>query len=130
MKEILTHSVRFIIGVISLTAFIYLINANDYTVNKLRSCEVLEKYERDFILILKEERGIIFDFYATPTIYSQSNKGEIIQLNISDSYIKNDRIGELRIGFIIFLGVFTIVFLITGSCDLFIKIKELYLRRN
>jgi len=69
---------------------------NDYLDRKDRRCVVLDKLESfgghksssHFYLILKEERGIIFDLIVSPATYSQSKVGETLVFNLKQMDIR------------------------------------------
>ncbi len=84
-----------IIGILLTSISIYNSCNNDYMEFKERKCIVLNKlvidggkYSDNFYLVLKEERGIIFDLIVSPSTYSQADSGEIIYFNLRQFDIK------------------------------------------
>jgi hypothetical protein len=84
MKKYLNLTVTKI-GIISSIVFCFIYFNNDYMEFKDRKCIVLDKIATtggykssgDFYLVLKEERGIVFDLTVTPATFSQSKTGDI-----------------------------------------------------
>lgn len=82
-----------IIGIALTIIFGILCYTNDYMEYKDRKCVVLDKLitsrrSTDFWLVLKEERGIVFDLIVSPATYSQASVGETIHFNIRQMDIK------------------------------------------
>ena len=98
-----------IFGLISLIICLYICSINDYMEFKNRNCVVLDKLELSggykttghFYLILKEERGIIFDIIVSPVTYYQSKIGENLVFNLRQFDIKQTK----RENIIYFFGV-------------------------
>jgi len=69
---------------------------NDYMTHKDRNCVVLDKiqsnggykYPGNFYLILKEERGIVFDIIVDAATYTQSKIGQNITFSLRQHDIK------------------------------------------
>ena len=118
-----------ILGIVgSLIVFVgvvMLIKPNNYTKFKDRQCLVLDKletsggskYSGNFYLVLKEERGIVFDIIVSAATYSQSKIGSIVVFNLRDYDIKQTpRENAFYLfgpGILIFLGlIFLLAFAI------------------
>lgn len=111
------------IGLVSLILYTILSINNDYLTYKDRNCVVVDKLEQmsnrrsthsDFILILKEERGIIFDIIVSPSTYSQSKVGQKIIFNLRQFDIKQTPKENIYLfGYILLLSI-GISFLIVG----------------
>lgn len=117
------------LGIFFITLFYKLTYNNDYLIYKSRKCIVLDKLESEgsykrfsyFYLILKEERGILFDLIVSPSTYSQSNKGDIVYFNLRQKDIKQTSKEDwLNIIGIIFGGLCIVCF-IMGVIVLTIK---------
>lgn len=70
---------------------------NDYTKEKDVKCLVLDKIQTGadykisahFYLIVKEERGYVFELDVYPSVFSQAKMGEYIIFTISESTIRD-----------------------------------------
>ena len=95
MKKYFTNGFT-IVGFISLIIFGIIYYNNDYMEFKERRCIVLDKmtttggYKSSghFYLVLKEERGIVFDLIVSPATFSQSKIGDTIYFNLRQLEIK------------------------------------------
>jgi hypothetical protein len=72
---------------------------NTYMRFKQRKCIILDKlitppgykHSADLYLVLKEERGIVFDLNVAPATYSQHKIGDTIHFTLRDFDIKQTR---------------------------------------
>jgi hypothetical protein len=122
MKKYLLNPIT-IIGFISLILSIVIHVNDDYMVRKERKCIVLDKLENiggyrtsgRYYLILKEERGIVFEIVVSPAVYSQSRIGQRVIKNLSEYEIQSE-INKTLIYFIggIMSKTCAVVFLIAG----------------
>lgn len=112
-----------IIGLIFMVTFIVISINNDYLEYKTRTCLVLDKLSTPggykssghFYLVLKEERGIVFDLIVSPATYSQSYKGEIVHFNLRQMDIRQTPRENIIFFFgQIFAAAAFIVFIIIG----------------
>ena len=131
MKKYFTNGVT-IVGFISLIIFGIIYYNNDYMEFKDRKCIVLDKmtttgsYKSSghFYLVLKEERGIVFDLIVSPATFSKAKNGDIKYFNLRQLEIKQTPMNNAIyfFGSVIF-GVIGFVCLIGGwvflkfSCD-------------
>ena len=84
------------IGIVATIIFGVIYYNNDYMEFKDRKCTVLDKmtttggYKSSghFYLVLKEERGIVFDLIVSPATFSQSKIGDIKYFNLRQLEIK------------------------------------------
>lgn len=84
------------IGIVSTIIFGIIYYNNDYMEFKDRKCIVLDKmtttgsYKSSgcFYLVLKEERGIVFDLIVSPATFSQSKIGDTKYFNLRQLEIK------------------------------------------
>ena len=112
-----------VVGLLSLIIFGIIYYNNDYMEFKERKCVVLDKmitsggYKSSgcFYLVLKEEKGVIFDLIVSPATFSQSKIGDIKHFNLRQLEIKQTSTDNLiyLFGSIIF-GVISFVCLIGG----------------
>lgn len=112
-----------IFGFISLIIFLNIHFNNDYNTYKDRKCIVLDKmessgrYSSKFILILKEERGIVFDLYTSPATFSQSKIGEVKYFRLRDFDIqKSFKENVIYVFLYIITGTISFVFFIGYIC--------------
>ncbi len=94
---------------------------NDYAHYKERQVVVLDKLADDgryghFYLVLKEERGIVFDLIVSPATYSQTKIGDKKIFSLRESSIRNSVLGSTVDLIIIILGAFGITFVFVGAC--------------
>jgi hypothetical protein len=91
-----------IAGIISMIIFCIIHLNNDYMQFKMRKCTVVDMLKTNgtgkssgrFYLVLKEERGILFDIIVSPTTYSQSKIGntklfDLRQMDIKQTPFEN-----------------------------------------
>ncbi len=79
-----------ILGIGALVVFGLISFMNDYLAYKDRQCLVIDKLPSPgsgrhpgyFYLILKEERGIVFEQIVSPATYSQAQRGQAITFNL------------------------------------------------
>jgi hypothetical protein len=84
------------IGIVATIIFGIIYYNNDYMEFKDRKCIVLDKmtttggYKSSghFYLVLKEERGIVFDLIVSPATFSQSKIGDTKYFNLRQLEIK------------------------------------------
>lgn len=98
--------------------------------SKIRKCIVLDKlvsqgsYKRsgEFYLILKEEKGLVFDLIVSPSTFSQSHIGDRIYFRLRDFDIRQTYFNNL-IYFILpaVIGPLSILLLLFGLIDLKLK---------
>lgn len=91
---------------------------NDYMTDKTRTCYVVDKlqsngsYKHDgnFYLVLREERGIIFDVIVSPSTYATTNNGDTAYFKLRDMDIQQ----TFKDNFIYFFGqvVFGVISLV------------------
>lgn len=122
MRKYLNHTFTKI-GIISIIIFGIIYCNNDYMEFKKRKCIVLDKmtttggYKSSgrFYLILKEERGIVFDIIVSPSTFSQSKIGDIKYFNLRQLEIKQTSMNNVIYFFCpILFGTIGIVCLIGG----------------
>lgn len=95
MKKYFTNGFT-IVGFISLIIFGIIYYNNDYMDFKVRKCIVMDKMTTTggsrssgaFYLVLKEERGIVFDLIVSPATFSQSKMGDTKYFNLRELEIK------------------------------------------
>ena len=122
MKKYFTNGVT-IVGFISLIIFGIIYYNNDYMEFKDRKCVVLDKmtttggYKSSghFYLVLKEERGIVFDLIVSPATFSKSKIGDTKYFNLRQFEIKQTPMNNVIyfFGSVIF-GVIAFACLIGG----------------
>lgn len=112
-----------------ITFLVYIIATNDYTKYKDRKCLVLDKMTTtggykssgQFYLVLREERGILFDIIVSPSTFSQTQIGETAIFNLRQFDIKQ----TIRENVLYFFAPIIVVFLIgIGILGLIIYIHE------
>lgn len=111
------------IGIVATIIFGIIYYNNDYMEFKYRKCIVLDKmtttggYKSSghFYLVLKEERGIVFDLIVSPATFSQSKIGDTKYFNLRQLEIKQTPMNNVIyfFGSVIF-GLTGFVFLIGG----------------
>ncbi len=83
-------------GIAIIAVWYMFINDGEYMKFKIRHCTVIDKlqsngsYENsgNFYLVLKEERGIVFDIIVSPATYSQAKIGSSISFDLRNFDIK------------------------------------------
>lgn len=111
------------IGIVATIIFGIIYYNNDYMEFKDRKCIVLDKMTTtggykslsNFYLVLKEERGIVFDLIVSPATFSQSKIGDTKYFNLRQLEIRQTPINNAIyfFGSVIF-GVIAFVCLIGG----------------
>jgi hypothetical protein len=111
------------IGIVATIIFGIIYYNNDYMGFKDRKCIVLDKMTTTgghkssghFYLVLKEERGIVFDLIVSPATFSQSKIGDTKYFNLRQLEIKQTPLNNAIyfFGSVIF-GVIGFVCLIGG----------------
>lgn len=84
------------IGIVATIIFGIIYYNNDYMEFKDRKCIVLDKmtttggykHSGHFYLVLKEERGIVFDLIVSPATFSQSKIADIKYFNLRQLEIR------------------------------------------
>lgn len=118
LKQTLTK-----IGIVATIIFGVICYNNDYMEYKDRKCIVLDKLTSpsgrrnsgDFYLVLKEERGIVFDLRVSPATYSQSKIGKIKYFSLRQFDIKQTAMNNVIYWFgTVFFGILSFVCLIGG----------------
>ena len=95
MKEYLKQTMTKI-GIVATIIVVINYYNNDYMEFKDRKCIVLDKMTTtggykswgDFYLVLKEEKGIVFDLIVSPATFSQSKIGDTKYFNLRQLEIK------------------------------------------
>ena len=95
MKQYITNPIT-IIGIIATIIFCAIQYNNDYMEFKDRKCTVLDKVQTPggyktpgrFYLVLRDERGIVFDMPVAVSTYSQAIKGSTMYFNVRQLEIK------------------------------------------
>lgn len=119
------------ISIVSLIIFGIIVYNNDYMVSKDRKCVVLDKLTTtggykssgNFYLILREERGIVFDLIVSPATFSQSKIGDTLYFSLRQQEIKQTPNENL----IYFFGV--IVFGVIGFVCLVSALLQFYVNK-
>jgi hypothetical protein len=133
MKKDSSWKILLIFGIITIIVFGIIRLNNDYMDFKTRKCVVLNKLTTsggykssgDFYLVLKEEKGIIFDLIVCPSTFSQSKVGDTKFFNLRDFDIKQTPKNNLLyfFGEVIF-GTVGFVFIVAGMILLFLSKKQ------
>lgn len=122
MKKYFTNKFT-IVGFISLILFGIIYRNNDYMEFKERRCVVLDRLTTSgghkssgrFYLVLREERGVVFDAIVSPTTFSQSKIGDTTYFDLREMDIKQTPMDNTIyfVGPVVF-GAVAFVFLICG----------------
>ena len=116
--------VYYSIGVVIIIIFVCGFLKNDYMTFKDRNCVVVDKiqsngtYKHDgnFYLVLREERGIVFDIIVDAATYTQAKKDKIITFNLRQFDIKQTPKENILYFFgtiiVLIVGLISIAFLI------------------
>ena len=94
MKNITTW-ILYIIGITITVLYFTIFYNNEYMKFKIRRCVVLDKlpseggykHSENFYMVLREERGIVFDMIVSPATYSQHKRDEVVYFNLRESDI-------------------------------------------
>lgn len=85
------------LAIIALTVLYFsMFHNNEYMKFKIRKCIVVDRVQTQggrkaagrFYLVLKEERGIIFDIIVSPATFSQKKKDDVVYFNLRNFDIK------------------------------------------
>lgn len=88
--------IHYIVIILFAITSLWIITNNTYMDFKIRKCVILNKiitppgYKQsaNLYLVLKEERGIVFDLIVAPATYTQHNVGDTIYFNLRDFDIR------------------------------------------
>ncbi len=119
------------LGILPFIVFLFIHFNNDYMENKIRKCTVLGKvqspgkYSSAFYVILKDERGIVFDHYSSASSYYMAEKGQVKYYNLRDFDINQTPKDNIIffIGELLF-GVIGVILMLVGSIILIIDLKN------
>jgi hypothetical protein len=118
MKKYFTNTFT-VIGIIFTLIFVIIWQNNDYLAYRERECVVIDKLQtigsESFILVMQEDRGIIFDRIVSPATYSQLEEGNTAIFDLRDFDINQTTKNNLIYVFGQFMfGLFGIAFLFIG----------------
>jgi hypothetical protein len=99
------------IGILCLIIFGIISYNDDYMKEKIRRCIVLDKITQSggyrssghFYLVLKEERGMVFDIIVSPSTFSQSNIGDTKYFELRQFDIRPTAVDNLTYFFMPFI---------------------------
>lgn len=113
------------IGLVAAFVCVMFSHANhDYELRKDRNVAVLDKISiggrsSHFYLILKEERGIVFDLSVSPATYSQTKVGDRKIFSLRQMQIRQTALGN-TLGFLwILFGSVALVTIVVGTLALY-----------
>ena len=86
----------YLIGIAVISIIMYVCSNNDYLTHKDRNCVVVDKIQSigsykhhgNFYLVLREERGIVFDIIVDAATYTQAKKDQNITFSLRQMDIK------------------------------------------
>jgi hypothetical protein len=106
--------------IITLTVLYFSIfHNNEYMKFKIRKCVVIDRLQTEggrkaagrFYLVVKEERGIVFDIIVSPATFSQKKKDDVVYFNLRNFDIKQTP----KENVIYFFGTVIVFLMMLGS---------------